>query len=113
MHKFPLPIAHDAGPKRPRAKLIWSLSLVGLGLLLAPFVAEGTALCVAQWRQVLGENSEAKTPILNSVADSAEATHRSFWDCIDYYFHCLPWDETIVFSVAAIIVFLGVAMLRR
>jgi hypothetical protein len=112
MHKFPMPIAHDVGPARRGAKLARALALVTLGLLLAPLVAEGTSYCLAQWREVLGENSEAKTPILDSIADSAEESHKSVEEFFDLYFHRLPWDPRIVFAVGAIIVVLGMKMLR-
>jgi hypothetical protein len=85
---------------------------MAMGLCLAPLVAEGASICLSQWREVLGQNAEVKTPILDAVADGAQETRRSMWESIDFYFHHLPWDPRIVLSVGAIVMLVGMVMLK-
>ena len=83
MHKFPLQIAHDMRPDQPRARLLRLVAIFGLGLALAPLVAEGVSISHAQWCQVLGKNAQARTPILDSVTETTVETHRSAWESIN------------------------------
>jgi hypothetical protein len=112
MHKFPLPIAHDIRPTRPRWRLLRSAALVLLGISLAPLIAEGASLCYAQWCQVLGRNAQARTPVLDSMSDSLESGHRSFWNTLSSYFQRLPWNPKVVLAIGVILMFLAMAMLR-
>ncbi len=113
MHKFPLQIAHDMSPSRPRAKLWRLVAIFGLGLALSPLVAEGVSISYAQWCEVLGRNNQSRTPILDSVKETAVTTHRTAWESINPQFQRLPWNPTVVVAVGAVLMFLAMQMLRH
>jgi hypothetical protein len=113
VHKFPMQIAHDLRRDRPRAKLSRLVAIFGLGLALAPLAAEGVSISHAQWCQVLGRNNQARTPILDSVTETAITTHRTAWESINPQFQRLPWNPTIVVAVGVVLMFLGMLMLRH
>lgn len=112
MHKFPLSIAHDLKPTRPRWSLIRTGGIVLLGISLAPLLAEGTSICFAQWSQVMGRNAESRTPVIDSLQDGLESGHRSFSNTIASYFQRLPWSPKVVLFVGVILMMLGMVMLK-
>jgi hypothetical protein len=112
MYKFPIPIAHDIRPVPSRWRLLRSSAIVLLGISLAPLISEGSAICYAQWCQVLGRNAEAKTPLLDSLHEGLESGHRSFWAAISPYFQRLPWSPKLVLFVGVILMILGMLMLK-
>jgi hypothetical protein len=112
MHKFPIPVAHAARAANPRWSPLRTGALLLLGLLLAPLIAEGALLCHAQWSQVLGRNTEARTPVLNSLHDGLEAGHQSVWGFISSYFKRVPWSHEIVLATGAVVVVVGMLMLK-
>jgi hypothetical protein len=113
MHKFPIPIAHDPPPSQAGWRLLRSSAIFILGIALAPMLAEGCAICYAQWCQVLGNNAEARTPVLDSLHDGLESAKGSFCDAISPYFQRLPWSPKLVLSVGVILMILGMLMLKR
>jgi len=112
MHKFPIPIADQISPERRRSKVLRTASIVLLGLVLAAPVQEGVSLCIGQWRQVLGTNTEVRTPILDSVHDGLQDAHQSVWSSVSAQFERVPWAPRFVLTVAAVVVVLGIVMLK-
>jgi hypothetical protein len=112
MHKFPLPVAHDIRPTKPRWSLLRASAIVLLGISLAPLVAEGTSICVAQWSRVMGRNAEARTPVVDSLQDGIESGHRSLSNAIASYFQQLPWSPRVVLGVGVILMVLAMMMLK-
>jgi len=87
-------------------------AIVVLGLCLAPLIAEGALICHAQWSQVLGRNTDARTPVLDSLHDGVEAGHQSVWGFISSYFQRVPWSHELVLAMGAIVVVVGMLMLK-
>ena len=112
MHKFPIPIAHDIRPTKHRWSLLRAGAIVLLGISLAPLIAEGTSICIAQWSRVMGRNAEARTPMIDSLQDGIESGHRSFSDAITAYFQRLPWSPKVVLVVGVILMMLAMMMLK-
>jgi hypothetical protein len=112
MYKFPIPIAHDIRPTKPRCSLLRASATVLLGISLSPLIGEASSLCVAQWSRVMGRNVEVRTPVLDSVQDGIESGHRSFSGSISAYFQHLPWSPSIVLGVGAILMMLAMMMLK-
>jgi hypothetical protein len=112
MHKFPIPIAHDVPQTRPGFSLLRSIAIVILGISLAPLIAEGCAVCHAQWCRVLGSNAEASTPLFDSLHEGVESGHRSFWDAITPCFQRVPWSPKLVLLIGVILMMLGMLMLK-
>ena len=112
MHKFPIPIAHEAPPTRARLRLLRSSAIVILGVSLAPLIAEVCAVCHAQWCEVLGSNAQASTPLLNSLHDGVDSGHRSFWDAITPYFQRVPWSPKLVLLIGGILMIVGMRILK-
>ncbi len=112
MHKFPMPIGHDVNSSGRKSKRLRTASIVLLGFLLAPVVAEGGWLCFAQWCQVMGTNTYAKTPIMDAMQDQMQSAHGSFWECMAHWFQNLPWDPRVVMSVGAVVMIIAIRMLK-
>jgi len=112
MHKFPIPIAHDMSGHRPAPKLMRMTFIVLLGLALAPPVEEGGSLCVGQWCEVMGQNTEVRTPILDSAQEGLQFAHRALWSWMSPQFQRLPWNPSYVLPIAAVVMALGMMMLR-
>jgi len=87
--------------------------IVVLGLLLAVPVEEGVSLCIGQWRQVMGTETEVRTPILDSVGDGLQAAHQSMSNWLSPQFQRVPWNPAYVLPIAAVVTVLGMIMLRR
>jgi hypothetical protein len=113
MRKYSDSTDHDASPedRRPKARL--RNYLIVLGLLFAMPAVEGVSICIGQWREVMGINNKVHTPILDSVTTEVQETHQSFRNWLGSHFQRLPWSPTYVLPIAAVVTFLGVAMLRR
>jgi hypothetical protein len=112
MHKFPLSIAHDIRPAKPRWSALRVSALVLLGISLAPLIAEGTSICFAQWSQVMGRNAQARTPVIDSLQEGIETGHRSVSSSMGSYFQRLPWSPKIVLAVGVILMLLGMKILK-
>ena len=112
MHKFPIPIAHAIRPAKPRWSPMRTGAIVLLGVFLAPLIAEGVLICHAQWSQVLGRNTEARTPVFDSLHNGLEAGHQSVWGFISSYFQRVPWSHELVLATGAIVVVVGMLMLK-
>jgi hypothetical protein len=112
MHKFPIPIAHDIPPAKPRRSLLRASVIVLIGISLAPLIAEGTSICLAQWSRVMGRNADARTPVIDSLQDGIESSHRSFSNAVTAYFQRLPWSPRIVLGVGVILMMLAMMMLK-
>jgi hypothetical protein len=112
MHKFPLPIAHDIRPAKPRWSVLRVFTIVLLGISLAPFIAEGTSICYAQWLQVMGRNAQARTPVIDSVHNALESAHRASSTAIGGYFQRLPWSPKLVLLVGVVVMMLGMKILK-
>jgi|SRR5262245_58699525 hypothetical protein len=99
--------------ERRRSKLptiFFVLFLVG-GLV--PIVVEGGAICLANWKEVMGVSSDVRTPVIDSVHDNLQSFSDTFWYQITPYFRRLPWDPKMVLPAAAIIMAVAMFMLRR
>jgi hypothetical protein len=112
MHKHPIPIALDKPGAKGRRTTMRKAGLVLLGISLAPLIAEGSSICYAQWSQVMGNHTEASTPVLNRLHDGFQSSHRSFWGAILPYFNRVPWRHEFVLAAAAVVVVAGVTMLK-
>jgi hypothetical protein len=112
MHKAPIPIAPDIRPAKPRRPLLRKAAMVLVGISLAPLVAEGTSICYAQWSQVMGTNTEARTPVLDSLFDGLDSGRQSCSGTVSSVFQHTPWNHQIVLGVAVVLVIVGVGMLK-
>jgi hypothetical protein len=113
MRKISDPTVHEISPERASSKAWRIASLVVLGLLLAMPLEEGASLCIGQWRQVMGTNTEIRTPILDSVTEWVQSAHQSTWNWLSPQFQRLPWNPSYVLPIAAVVTVLGMFMLRR
>ncbi|MFI5461006.1 MAG: hypothetical protein ACHRXM_36825 [Isosphaerales bacterium] len=112
MYKFPIAIAHDIRPERRSSKALRTATVVLLGLVLAAPVQEGVSLCIGQWREVMGTSTEVRTPILDSVHDRLQDAHQSVANSISNQFQTVPWAPSLVLTVAAVVVAVGVVILK-
>jgi hypothetical protein len=112
MHKFPIPIAHDIHSTKPRWSLLRKAAIIIIGISLAPLIAEGFSICFAQWSQVMGQNAEARTPMLDSLHEGLDSGHQSFWATITPWFQRVPWNHRLVLAAGVTCMFIGMLMLK-
>jgi hypothetical protein len=112
MHKFPLSLAHEVGTRTPRPTLVRIAFIVFLGLVLAPPIEEGAAVCLGQWYEVMGENTEVPTPIFDAAQEGLQVVHREMSDWVSPQFHRLPWNPSFVLPLAAGVTALAMMMLK-
>jgi len=113
MPKIPTYNAHAARPEGLRSKLIRSACLVAVGLVLAVPIKEVVSLSIGQWCEVMGKNTEVRTPVLDSVNDGVQSTHQSVGTWMSEQFQRVPWDPGLVLPIAAVVMVLGILMLKR
>ncbi len=113
MRKVAVPLDREISPKRRRSKVLQLAVVVVLGLLLAIPGVEGAAVCIGKWREVLGTNTEVRTPILDSISAELQAAHDSMSNWIHPHFQRLPWNPSYVLPIAAVVTVLGMGMLKR
>jgi hypothetical protein len=112
MHKCQIPIADHHSSSGRKSKPLRTASIVLLGFLLVPLVAEGAWFCFAQWCQIMGKNTDAKTPMLDALNEHVQSAHESFWDGVAPWFQYLPWNPTVVLSIGAVLMAFAIRMLK-
>ncbi len=112
MHKLPIPIAHDIHVGKTQRPLLHKAAIILVGISLAPLVAEVGSICYAQWSQVLGRNAEAETPVLNSLGEGLDSGRQSVLGAISSCFQRVPWNHQLVLAVGAILMIIGMIMLK-
>ena len=112
MHKTPISVAQPTHPQNKRSSPLRTGAILLLGFSLAPLLAEGALICYAQWSQVLGKNAEARTPMLDSLHEGLASGHQSLWSTVSAYFQRVPWSPHLVLAIGAVVVFVGMMLLK-
>jgi hypothetical protein len=113
MSKYPIPIAHDIRPARPKRKLPRVVRLLAFCLLIGPIAAEAAVLCYAQWCDVVGRRLTVHTPIIDWLGDCLQNAHGLYFDEIAPGFHQSARDPSIALPLAVVFLFLAMLMLKR
>ena len=112
MSKNPITLAPDLRPYRRSSKVLPIAAILLLAPLLAPMMMEAAALCYAQWCTALGASASARTPIMDSIEEGIESVRDDLWSVLSARFQRVPWNPKIVLPVAAVIMAVGMMMLR-
>ena len=112
MVKNPITLAPDLRPDRRTSKVLPIAAIFVLAPLLAPMILEAASLCHAQWSAALGNPARVRTPILDSIEEEIESVRDDLWSAISARFQRVPWNPKIVLPIAAVIMAVGMAMLR-
>jgi hypothetical protein len=113
MFKQSIPIAHEIKPTPTKSIRTWIIFIVGLGAILAPLVVEGTAICYAQWCEIMGKEIEARTPIIDSIAAALQSAHDLVADSLGPTFQSTIHNPNVALPVASVLLVVAMAMLRR
>jgi hypothetical protein len=109
--KLPRSRFDEPPPKRgPRRR---GALAVAIGLLLIPFVLEGTALCAARWRGLYGPITAARTPFLDTTAVGLQTVLYMSGQTTTSLFRNVPWRASVVIPVFCASAFCGSLLLRR
>ena len=112
MAKNLITLAPDLRPDRHRSKVLPLASIFILAPLIAPMVMEVAALCHAQWCAALGASADVRTPILDSIQERIESVRDDLWSVLSARFQRVPWNPKVVLPLAAVIMAVGMVMLR-
>jgi hypothetical protein len=113
MHRFPIPLAYETTGERPKSRFPRTIGVVVLAVVLAPLLVEGAVLCYGQWCEVMGNSNRVRTPLLDSVQENVQSANSSIWETVTHQFQRVPWNPKVVLPIAAVIMALAMAMLRR
>lgn len=113
MPKIPITIEPTVLPERRRSKLTRLACIIAVGLVLAVPITEAASLFIGQWYEVMGTNTEVRTPVLDSVNDGLQSTQQSFSSWMSDQFRRVPWDPAIVLPIAAVVMVVGILMLKK
>jgi hypothetical protein len=99
--------------ERPRSRL--PLVFFGLFLLvgLGPLALEGSAICLANWKEFMGVSASVRTPILDGVQERLHNLSEDCWGEITPWFRALPWRPKMVLPIAGVIMAFAMLLLRR
>jgi hypothetical protein len=87
-------------------------SIFVLAPLIAPLVMEAVGLCYAQWCTTFGTSAEVRTPIIDSIQEGIESVRDDLWSALSARFQRVPWNPKVVLPIAAVIMAVGMVMLR-
>jgi hypothetical protein len=113
MRKLALQLGHDFQEEKKRSKLPGIFLVIILVIGFAPLLMEGTSLCLANWREMMGVSASVKTPALDSVQENLETMQQAFWSEVTPYFRRLPWEPRMVLPASALVMAVAMLMLRR
>jgi hypothetical protein len=85
------------------------LFLFGLG----PLVLEGSAICLSNWKEVMGVSASVQTPALDHLQDQLHLMSESFWLTVNPYLQQVPWEPKAVLPTAALVTAAAMLMIRR
>jgi hypothetical protein len=113
MRKVPDALSDEPIPDRRNSRRQRIGLFVLIALLLALPVAEGSALCIGKWREVMGTNNEVRTPTLDKIGEHLGEAHESMGQWLGSHFQHIPWNPSYVLPIAAVVTLMGIAMLKR
>jgi hypothetical protein len=113
MRKLALQLGHEIQEVKKRSRLPGILVVVFLAIGLGPLLMEGTSLCLANWKELLGVSASVKTPVLDCVQENLETMQQAFWSEVTPFFRQLPWEPKMVLPASALVMAVAMLMLRR
>jgi hypothetical protein len=113
MRKLALQLGHDFQEEKKRSKLPGIFMAIFLVIGLGPLLMEGTSLCLANWKELMGVSASVKTPVLDSVQENMESMQQAFWSEVTPFFRKLPWEPKMVLPAAALVMAVAMLMLRH
>jgi hypothetical protein len=113
MRKLALQLGHDIQEEKKRSKVPGILLVVFLVIGLGPLLLEGTSICLANWKELMGVSASVKTPVMDSVQENLETLQQTFWSEVTPFFRQLPWEPKMVLPASALVMAVAMLMLRR
>lgn len=113
MRRVPIPLDHAGSGIVRRPSLLRCAAIVFASALLAPVLAEGGAICYAQWSEVFGKPLQVDTPILDSVQNHVHDAREALSGTVLPYFQKVPWDPKIVIPIGAGLMLMAMVLLFR
>ena len=114
MFKQAIPIAYEIKPTRSNSTLSWIISIILAAIFLVPLATEGTAICYAQWCELMGKSTAVQTPFIDSMGSGLENARDLLAERACQSCPCrVVRDPTVALPVAAVLLVLAMAMLRR
>ena len=98
---------------RPRPRWPKVLMIFFLVVGFTPLALDGAAICLGNWKEVVGVSSDVRTPTLDRVQESLQELSNTVWSEVAPCFGSLPWEPKMVIPGTAIVMGLAMMMLRR
>jgi hypothetical protein len=87
--------------------------LIAALVFLLPLAVEAASICFGQWCEVMGQSSEVRTPIIDSIGEGLRDTRDSLAETIGPPVHRLTHDPGVALPVASAFILLAMTLLRR
>ncbi len=113
MFKQAIPIAYEVKPTNSRSIRPWIIATLAAGAILAPLAAEGTAICYAQWRELMGNSTDVRTPIIDSIGSGIQNARDLLSESVGPTLQRTIRDPTLALPVASALIVVAMAVLRR
>ena len=113
MFKQAIPIAYEIKPTRSHSTLSRIMSIVAAAVFLVPLATEGTLVCYAQWCELMGKSTAVRTPFTDSLGSGLENARDRLAESVAPALQRVVRDPAVALPVAAVLLVLAMAMLRR
>ena len=107
MFKQAIPIAYEIKPTRSRSIRPWIIAIFAAGVFLVPLAAEGAAICYAQWCELMGQSTDVRTPIIDSIGSGIQNARDLLAESIGPTLQRTIRDPTVALPVASVLIVCG------
>ena len=87
--------------------------MLAVGIVLAPLAVDGVALIYAQWCEVMGKSTVVHTPVFDLIGNGLQYARGVLAEHMGPLFGRALGDPVIALPVAAALIVVGIASLRR
>ena len=112
MHKFPIPIAHDTHPAKPRRPRLRTAAIVLLGSCSGTARRRRGLICYAQWSPGAGAEHRGQNADYRFAARQTRSRLINRSGASSHVLSARPLEPELVLAIGAVVVIMGMMMLK-
>jgi hypothetical protein len=90
-----------------------AFAIVALGLLMTPFIHDGTMILLARWQSIFGPTPAVETPFLDALTETWSSSYRALDRGSTHAFRNVPWSPATVLGVGGVWVVVACRLLMQ